>query len=174
MNIYLASSWKNDIAGVVYTLRQEGHGVYDFQNPNGFQKKGEDCYSEGGFTWEEIDRHWLRWSPEEYKAALRSPIAKKGFDRDMKALRDCDAVVLMRPCGASAHSEAGWAAGAGKPVVVYLEDINKFPVGGAELMYKMFDYIATDIVDLTKRLRKIDKELNHERRTNRAVRKRAV
>jgi hypothetical protein len=45
-----------------------------------------------------------------------------------------DAFVLVHPSGRSAHLEAGWAAGAGKPVVCLLEQ-----GGEPELMVKLFE-----------------------------------
>ena len=40
----------------------------------------------------------------------------------VEALRACDGCVLVLPSGRSAHLEAGWAAGAGKRVVVYVPE----------------------------------------------------
>ena len=99
MNIYVASSWRNaQQPFVVHTLRNDGHDVYDFK--------------EHGFNWAEIDPDWRTWSPERYRACLDHPIARAGFAHDMAALRDCEACVLVRPCGISAHLELGWAVGA--------------------------------------------------------------
>ncbi len=55
-----------------------------------------------------------------YRRGLQHPIACRGFRVDMKSLRDCDACVLVQPCGRSAHLEAGIVIGAGKPVIVYV------------------------------------------------------
>jgi hypothetical protein len=41
---------------------------------------------------------------------------------------------LVLPSGISAHLEAGWCKGAGKPVVVYAPELKE-----AELMYKLFE-----------------------------------
>ena len=49
-------------------------------------------------------------------------------------MRWADACVLLLPCGASAHLEAGWFSGAGKPVAVVAPEIRE-----PELMYKCFD-----------------------------------
>jgi nucleoside 2-deoxyribosyltransferase len=49
----------------------------------------------------------------------------------MDALEDCDACVLVMPCGRSAHLEAGFAIGAGKPTAILISE------GEPELMYKM-------------------------------------
>ena len=52
-------------------------------------------------------------------------------------MKDCDVCVLVLPCGRSAHTEAGWMAGAGKKVIAYIPDKED-----PELMYKMFDCIT--------------------------------
>ncbi len=102
MKIYVASSWRNDIQPhVVEALRKAGHEVYDFKNP----RPGDN-----GFHWSDIDPDWQDWTPEQFIEGLRHPIAASGFASDMDALRDCDACVLVLPCGRSAHLEAGWAA----------------------------------------------------------------
>ena len=123
MKIYVASSWHNLIQpAIVHILRRCGHEVYDFRNPAPGNK---------GFSWSEIDEKWRDWSPAEYRDALEHPIAKRGFDYDMDALRDCDACVLVLPSGRSASWEFGWALGAGKKgAVVMLEACEP------ELMYR--------------------------------------
>lgn len=129
MKIYVASSWRNEIQPkVVEALRNQGHEVYDFKNP----EPGDN-----GFHWSEIDPAWQQWTPDAFKQALNHPIAEHGFDRDMKALRECDTCVLVMPCGRSAHMEAGYAIGAGKPTIIFLAD------GEPELMYRMTPFIAT-------------------------------
>lgn len=135
MKIYVASSWRNHLQqGVVYTLRAGGHEVYDFRNP----KPGDN-----GFSWSSIDPNWLTWTPEQHVAALQHPIAKAGFKNDMDALRECDAVCLVLPCGRSAHLELGWAVGAGKKsCVLEVEPIEP------DLMYAMCDKICTSFDQL--------------------------
>ena len=52
-----------------------------------------------------------------------------------------DTCVLVLPCGRSAHTEAGWFAGAGKKVIAYIPEMME-----PELMYKLFDAV-TDTLD---------------------------
>jgi nucleoside 2-deoxyribosyltransferase len=131
MKIYVASSWRNNIQPlVVEALRKEGHEVYDFKNP----EPGNH-----GFRWSDIDPEWKAWDPKEFRKALHHPIANDGFYRDMKALNECDVCVLVLPSGRSAHLEAGYAVGAGKPMIVLLQE------GEPELMYKMTHYLCTNI-----------------------------
>jgi hypothetical protein len=118
VNVYVASSWRNLIyRDVVERLRRDGDEVYDFKDPRNI------------FSWKDIDPDWQCWSPARFREALGSELAERGFASDMEALRRADFVVLVLPAGASAHAEAGWAAGAGKPVVVYV------PEGPLEALY---------------------------------------
>ena len=131
MKVYIASSWRNtQQPGVVARLRAEGHDVYDFRNP---------VEGDHGFHWSSIDPEWQEWSPEAYVRALQHPVAQAGFAKDMNALRRADAVVLVMPCGRSAHLELGWTVGAGKSTIVLLSD------GEPELMNLMVGTLATTV-----------------------------
>ncbi len=135
MRIYVASSWRNEAQPlVVAALRSVGHEVYDFRNP----VDGDD-----GFGWREVDGGWLDWSPEQFVRALEHPVAERGFNYDMDALRSCDACVLVLPCGRSAHLELGWAVGARRRTCVLARELPE-----PELMYKMVDFIALDLGDV--------------------------
>jgi hypothetical protein len=111
VKIYVASSWRNEHlhAGVVQVLRADGHEVYDFRNP----RPGDR-----GFSWAEIDLNWKQWTVEQYREALKHPIAQAGFKSDKEAMDWADACVLVLPCGRSAHLELGYFAGKGKPCAV--------------------------------------------------------
>lgn len=131
MKIYVASSWRNELQpAVVALLRAAGFSVYDFKNPS---------EGNGGFHWSEIDPHWKEWSAQQFIKGLEHPIAEDGYGRDYTAMAAADACVLVLPCGRSAHLEAGWFAGKGKPVHVLLSD------GEPELMYKMATKLHTSI-----------------------------
>lgn len=122
MKIYVASSWRNLVQpAIVQVLRAGGHEVYDFKDP-------EDN-GDSGFHWDEIDPDWQQWSPAQFRESLTHPVAKHGFKRDFNAMAWAEAFVLVLPCGRSAHLEAGWAIGTGKPTAIYLSD------GEPELMY---------------------------------------
>lgn len=139
MKIYVASSWRNECQQqVVKRLREAGHEVYDFKQPEG---------SKAGFHWSEIDPNWQNWSTEQYVKALEHEYAKFGFNRDFKAMADSDACVLCLPCGKSAHLEAGWLKGSGRKVWAYI------PPGcqiEPELMYGLLDGVTSDIEDIVK------------------------
>lgn len=137
MRVYVASSWRNERQpGMVQALRAAGHEVYDFRHP----KPGDN-----GFHWSEIDPEWEGWMPEELRSALRHPIAERGFRSDMRALRWAEAVVLLLPCGRSAHLEFGWALGRRKLGLIFA-----FPGDHVEpeLMYLMSKTFCTKMDDL--------------------------
>lgn len=129
MKVYVASSWQNKhYPKVVARLRKEGFSVYDFQDP------------EYAFQWSQIDPNWQSWSFSEYAKALTHPLAQKGFQRDMKALKEADKVLLVLPCGRSAHLELGFAVGAGKPTGILSPEQCE-----PELMVNMCDFITSSI-----------------------------
>lgn len=127
MKIYLASSWRNQQQPAVLAgLRDLGHEVYDFRNP----EPGNT-----GFGWKQVDTGLVEnLSTQRLRAALTNPIAQSGFDLDFNAMKWADACVLLLPCGLSAHMEAGWMGGAGKHVAILAPEIRE-----PKLMYKMFD-----------------------------------
>ncbi len=137
--IYVASSWRNQhFPEVVKALRSAGHEVYDFQNPP---------HGGNGFHWTDIDENALNWSFKQYVDGLHHPLANKQFSADLKALEWADTCVLVLPCGRSAHTEAGWMAGAKKKVVVYIPEMVE-----PELMYKLFHYVTGSIDELLQYL----------------------
>lgn len=133
--IYVASSWRNKyFPAVVEALRAKGHEVYDFRNPP---------HGGNGFRWTDIDEKALEWSFDEYSEGLHHPKAERQFKADLEALEWADTCVLVLPSGRSAHTEAGWMAGAGRRVFVYIPEMQE-----PELMYKLFDGVADSMEDL--------------------------
>ncbi len=130
MNIYVASSWRNLLQpGIVHALRRCGHEVYDFRHP---------APGNTGFAWSSIDPDWESWTAEQYRAALRHPIAVAGYALDIAALRACDACVLVLPSGRSASWEFGYAMGQGKRgVVIQLDRVEP------ELMYREAEIVTS-------------------------------
>ena len=136
-NIYVASSWRNPyFKDVVKALRDAGHNVYDFQNPNS---------GETGFHWTDVDPDCANWTPLEYRENLSHPLAQRQFLNDFKSMQAYDVCVLLLPCGNSAHTEAGWFAGKGKQVYVLIPNQNSFE---PELMYKLFTKVCVNIGEL--------------------------
>ena len=133
--IYVASSWRNKyFPAVVEALRAKGHEVYDFRNPP---------HGGNGFRWTDIDEKALEWSFDEYSEGLHHPKAERQFKADLEALEWADTCVLVLPSGRSAHTEAGWMAGVGRRVFVYIPEMQE-----PELMYKLFDGVAGSMEDL--------------------------
>ncbi len=100
-NIYVASSWNNDLQPhIVGVLRQAGYGVYDFRDNPAF---------------EELSLHPQDLVRPEEHHKIPEEALQRAFDKDMEALDWCDAVVLVNLCGISAHMELAYAVGKGKP-----------------------------------------------------------
>ncbi len=132
--IYVASSWRNNIQpDVVKALRDAGHQVYDFKNP----EEGK-----GGFHWSQIDPNWESWTPARYRDFLSHPIARAGYKCDLEHMEWADVFVGVMPFGRSASLEMGWAAGKGKKTVLLLQN------GEPELMVKMIDCICCDFSEM--------------------------
>jgi hypothetical protein len=140
--IYVASSWRNNQQPkVVEVLRSQGYDVYDFHNP---------AKDNNGFSWEEVDKNWESWTPRHFANKVTTDtIAAEGFAYDKAALDGCDTLVLLLPCGKSAHLEAGYAAGQGKQVIVVLHWDGFEP----ELMYLLADAIVTNVDEMLAFLR---------------------
>ncbi|KKM70693.1 hypothetical protein LCGC14_1438210 [marine sediment metagenome] len=125
MKIYVASSWRADKYPVVLSLlRSDGHDVYDFR--------------ENGFSWDDvIAGHHILLNPDTLPAAthqelLEDPQVCKTFQEDLAALKEADVVVMVTPCGSSAHLEAGYAVGIGKELVIYQTGSQR-----PDVMYKL-------------------------------------
>ena len=133
--IYVASSWRNQYyTDVVGRLSEAGHEVYDFRNPP---------QGTGGFHWSDVNLNYMEWSVDQYREGLKSKKAEQQFANDIEALTWADTCLLVLPCGRSAHTEAGWMAGAGKKVIVYIPEMQE-----AELMYKLFDFVSGDLNEI--------------------------
>lgn len=127
--IYVASSWRNtEQPSIVAALRADGHEVYDFKNP---------AEGDNGFSWRQIPGPPREeWTPEHFgRVVLQHPVAERGFNYDMTALRNATACVIVLPCGRSAHLEHGYSVGAGKLTIVYQPTLDE-----PELMYRMCDH----------------------------------
>jgi hypothetical protein len=144
MKLYVASSWRNPHQpATVELLRAVGHEVYDFRHP----PEGDHL----GFSWSEIDPEWQTWTHGDFADALRHPVAKAGFASDFGAMQWAEAGVLLLPCNRSAHLEAGWFIGQGKPLYVVL--LQSEGHSEPELMYSMATAIVFGIDELIRLLR---------------------
>lgn len=123
---------------VVKRLCEAGHEVYDFRNPP---------HGGNGFHWTDVDENAPNWTFDEYAQGMHHPLAERQFKADLDALRWADTCVLVLPCGRSAHTEAGWMAGAGKRVIAYIPEMVE-----PELMYKLFDEVVGTLDGLEQSL----------------------
>lgn len=130
MKIYLASSWKNaeQVTGIANQLRAIGHEVDAF------------CDSSTGryvFSFAELPEI------ENYNAmtVLETAQVKRAFAEDKKWIDWADCVLMILPCGKSAHLEAGYAKGAGKHLIIYQE---QYPLGEFDVMYGFADLVTDD------------------------------
>jgi len=131
MKIYVASSWRNEYQPtVVSVLRTDGHEVYDFKESEGFH-------------WSEVSEDWHAWTPEEYLTGLIHPCSIRGYGRDMQALCEADATIMVMPCGLSSGIEFGYACGMGQQTAVYVPALRE-----PDLMVKMAALITTDLGEL--------------------------
>lgn len=143
MKIYIATSWKNEnlAKNVAEVLRNDGHEV--------------DCFCD-----ESTGRYCFRWTDHFEKiedanvfSFLSLSEARKAFEEDKKFIDWCDAVVMIYPCGNSAHLEGGYAKGQGKLLYMW----GSFPAGYFENMYGFMDGIfgPDDLEKLRKVLREV-------------------
>lgn len=136
LQVYVAASWRTpEQPAVVQALRDGGLTVYDFRNPP----------NRSGFGWEQINARWREWTPQEYVAALRHPLAEAGFTSDIEALRAAYICVLVQPSGRSAALEFGYAAAMGKRCAVLLA-----PGQEPELMLKVAEYFTDSLPALVE------------------------
>lgn len=132
--IYLASSWNNSAQPeLVITLRQAGHEVFDFRNPP----------EPTNFNWSDVAPDPDNWPPTQYRNIIQHPYLNAAYQSDMVALILSDIVVLLLPCGKSAHSEAAWSAGRKRPVILHITEPTQ-----PEIMHKMFNTITTNTDEL--------------------------
>lgn len=140
MKIYVASSWRNSWqAHVVALLRRAGHHVYDFKD------------GLGGFEWEDIDPNWENWDERQAREALADGLCAGAFSLDYEAMKWADAFVLLLPCNRSAHLEAGWAIGRGKPTVIYIPEPSE-----PELMYLLADAVVVSEGELLQWVARVE------------------
>lgn len=181
-NIYLATSWRNDAyPAVLAALRAAGHEVYDFRDTNASfhwreidvplevrspwsagelarqlaeAERGGYDISGDPFVMKCAERHdWRDWKFSDFKWVLDQPPAQQAFMNDLDALRWADTLIMLLPCGLSAHMELGWAAGRPGCRTAVLADPNDgqpfrhWRGEQAELMYLLADEICLTVDD---------------------------
>lgn len=158
IRIYLASSWRNPrYSDALVALRMAGFDVYDFK-------------SEASFQWHMLDPAWWNWRAAHVRDALEHRLVRRAFEADKKAIDECDALVMLMPCGSSAHTEFGYAAGLGKRTTVILprhptsserDSLSKTDLmylddgarGTAEVMYRLADDVCISVEEAVDAIR---------------------
>ncbi|MFC1885242.1 hypothetical protein ACFL2O_10780 [Thermodesulfobacteriota bacterium] len=102
MQIYIASSWKNQHAVEMLTdkLRTRGHEVLSFVENNHGEQKGHAATKDDG-------------SPIPFDEWVWSERGERSFQFDVRGASECDLLVYIGPSGTDAWAEVGvaWAAG---------------------------------------------------------------
>jgi hypothetical protein len=132
LRLYVASSWKNKLLDRLFTmLAQHGHLAYDFRHADNIASFSFKNYGVKDTT-----------DPETARSLIHMAPSRAQLQRDLEAIRTCDVLVLVNPCGRSAHWEAGMAVQMGKRVVV-LQDKNE-----PDLLYATADRVVTSLNEL--------------------------
>ena len=133
MKIYIATSWKNELLTkeLAEILRGWGHEV--------------DCFCDTStgryvFHFSEIG-DLAELDAINFLADKRS---QKAFREDKKWLDWCECVVMLLPCGNSAHLEAGYAKGQNKKLIIFGE----FKKGEFDVMYGFADKLCRSLYKL--------------------------
>lgn len=101
-DVYVASSHRNPHLDEVHAdLRAVGISTFDFR--------------QHGPWWQSI----AEADKADLATFIETPEAIRVFDENRRAILVAQVVLVIRPCGISTALEAGWAAGSGKPVLVW-------------------------------------------------------
>jgi hypothetical protein len=118
MRVYIASSWRNTrYDEVCAAVRAAGHDVMDWR-ATGLQLPNWGIADERFAAATERSK----WFPELAREALAHPRVRATFRKYMDLLYRADVLVLLTPCGRSAHFEAGFAMGRSMPCALLLTD----------------------------------------------------
>lgn len=153
MKIYMASSWKNadEVQEIANYLRQKGHEVDDFT---------DDSRGRYVFFFKDLPDY------ENLNAItlLEHEPAKRAFVEDRSFIEWADVILLLLPCGRSAHLEAGYAKGLGKKLIIYQPSFQK---GEFDVMYGFADLITDDFNSVMDFLKKeqLGKNIKEKRET---------
>lgn len=136
MKLYVASSWRNEkFDQILETLDKYDISYYNFREAN------------DAFRWKELDPNWKNWTADEMIQALGLPQSELAFNNDFSAMKECDACLLVYPCGRSAHLEAGWFVGQNKPVYALVDN------GDPDLMIKMADLVTPNLDEIIREVK---------------------
>lgn len=133
MNIYIASSWKNQHAVELLTARlmSQGHEVVSWIENNYGEDHGPD-------------------KPLDFEAWVKTPAAERSFLFDTSGAANCDLFIYMSPGGKDAAAECGIAYGSSMRSTIHRPLMWALWAKGEDfgLMRKMFDKWFTRTEDL--------------------------
>ncbi len=135
MKIYIASSWKNENVCIeaAKRLRNNGHEV--------------DCFcdtSTGRFVFSFAQLPDI--SIHDGISIMDTEEVKKAFLEDKKWIDWADVLIVILPCGKSAHLEAGYAKGTGKKLYF----VGEFQKGEFDVMYGFADGLYRTLYEVIK------------------------
>lgn len=93
----------------------------------------------------------MAMTAEAQRSALEAADFRARWRHLQAALDEADVLVLVEPAGRSAHMEAGYAVGRGKPVVVWLIGGNR-----PELSLQMAAALCATLDEVLDALRQVD------------------
>jgi hypothetical protein len=125
---YIASSWKNadTVKTLAQFLRQYEMEVYAFCEPEG-RPDDLDNFVFGAEQWDGP----LPMDQTDWITFTKNHLTERAFKADKAGLDWANTVILLLPCGKSAHMEAGYAVGQGKELYIY----GNLPIGERDTMY---------------------------------------
>jgi hypothetical protein len=108
MKFFIASPWRNQdaVRSLTDALTKRGYEMYSFLDSGANLATGTSVMDE----LKSFSKSVTDWED--------NPFISKIFESEMKALRECDAVILLTPAGRSSLTEAGIAYGMGKKVIL--------------------------------------------------------
>lgn len=138
---FIASRWRNrdSVLELTEKIRSKGKSVY--------------CFIEGDGPKYQLKDLENQHEPEAFMQKFESipdwkndRAVKEIFDVDMNSLKTSEALILLLPCGKSAHIEAGVAYGMGKKCIVIGEQKE------TESLYLIFNEFYNSIDDFVSSL----------------------
>ena len=113
-DVYLATSWQNAYFRQICDYLHDFHGidVYNFQATN------------SEFHWSDIlETMGLKFfDPCLFQRVIQSDVCAEAYAKDVQAVQYSKALVMLQPCGRTAHLELGMALAYGKPCVIYYDE----------------------------------------------------